>query len=80
MDKNRNFKSVVNKEENGYPTNLIDNQWQGIKKFLDMQVRRRLLKNFEKNNRLLLESRRSVTTSFIMIGNFKIVLRRLERK
>lgn len=80
MDKNRNFKSAVNKEENGYPTNLIDNQWQGIKKFLDMQVRRRLLKNFEKNNRLLLESRRSVTTSFIMIGNFKIVLRRLERK
>ena len=30
-----------NKEMNHYPSNLTDNQWQIIEKFLDVQVRKR---------------------------------------
>jgi hypothetical protein len=30
-----------NKEMNHYPSNLTDNQWQVIEKFLDVQVRKR---------------------------------------
>ena len=30
-----------NKEMNNYPTNLTDNQWQVIEKFLDVQERKR---------------------------------------
>lgn len=30
-----------NKEMNHYSTNLTDNQWQVIEKFLDVQVRKR---------------------------------------
>ena len=29
-----------NKEMNHYPSNLTDNQWQVIEKFLDVQVRK----------------------------------------
>ena len=36
-----NFKGTKNKEMNHYPSNLTDNQWQVIEKFLDVQVRKR---------------------------------------
>ena len=37
----RNFMVRKNKGMNSYPTNLTDNQWQVIEKFLDVQERKR---------------------------------------